>query len=189
MLAGMDQGWQPTTLPGVMRRSLVPHADPRGTLREAWRASWLSEQGLAPLAQANHTVSRAGALRGLHFHLRQTDIWVVLEGTGHVALADIRDQLAGGTEPAPTLSLELASGDCLLIPVGVAHGLWALTDVSLLYLVTTEYDTSDEHGFAWNDPDAGVDWPEGEPLLSERDRSAPSMAEAISRGRSRPGTG
>lgn len=188
MLAPMDQGWQSTSLPGVLRRSLVSHEDPRGTLREAWRASWLLGLGLPPLAQANHTVSRAGALRGLHFHLRQIDVWVVLDGRGHVGLADIRDLPGGGTGPVSTLSLELSSGDCLLIPVGVAHGLWALTDVSLLYLVTTEYDGSDEHGFAWNDPTADVSWPAGEPLLSERDRSAPTMDEAIRRGRSRPGS-
>ena len=189
MLGRMDAGWQPTSLPGVMRRSLLRHDDPRGTLREAWRASWLDQLDVAPLAQANHTISRAGALRGLHFHLRQTDLWVLLDGRGHVGLADIRGLLDGGGDPAPTLSLELASGDCLVIPVGVAHGLWALTDVSLLYLVTTEYDATDEHGFAWNDPNAGVSWPPGVPLLSERDRSAPSMDEAIRRGRSRPGAG
>jgi dTDP-4-dehydrorhamnose 3,5-epimerase len=188
MLGRMDEGWQPTSLSGVMRRALVPRDDARGTLREAWRASWLADLDVAPLAQANHTVSRAGALRGLHFHLRQTDMWVVLEGRAHVGLADIRGRLAGGTGPVPTLSLVLSSGDCLVIPVGVAHGLWALTDVSLLYLVTAEYDASDEHGFAWNDPGAGVSWPAGEPLLSERDRAAPTMAEALSRGRAQPGT-
>jgi dTDP-4-dehydrorhamnose 3,5-epimerase len=181
------KGWQATPLPGVMRRSLVRNDDARGTLREAWRASWLAGLDLPALAQANHTVSRAGTLRGLHFHVRQTDIWVVLDGRGHVGLADIRDLLETGTGRAPTLSLELASGDCLLIPTGVAHGLWALTDVSLLYLVTEEYDGSDEQGFAWNDPTAGVSWPAGEPLLSERDRSAPTLARAISAGRSRPG--
>lgn len=178
----MDQGWQSTPLPGVLRRSLVPHEDERGVLRESWRASWLAGLDLDPLAQANHTVSRAGALRGVHFHRRQTDIWVVLDGRGHVGLADIRDQLAGGGGLARTLSLELSSGDCLLIPAGVAHGLWALTQVSLLYLVTTEHDGSDEHGFAWNDPAVGVSWPPGVPLLSERDRSAPPLAEAIRPG-------
>ena len=188
MLARMDEGWQSTALPGVLRRALVPHTDPRGSLREAWRASWLAGLDVAPLAQANHTTSRAGALRGMHFHKRQTDISVVFEGRGHVGLVDIRDALGGGSGPYPTLSLELSSGDCLVIPAGVAHGLWALTDVSLLYLVTNEYDGTDEHGFVWNDPDAGVAWPAGEPLLSDRDRSAPQMAEAIRRGRSRPGT-
>jgi dTDP-4-dehydrorhamnose 3,5-epimerase len=182
MLARMDQGWQPTSIPGVLRRSLVRREDARGVLREAWRASWLDGLEVGSLAQANHTISRAGALRGVHFHLRQTDIWVVLDGHGHVGLADIRDQLARGSGPAPTLSLELTSGDCLVIPVGVAHGLWALNDVSLLYLVTNEYDGTDEHGFAWDDPEVGIQWPAGVPLLSERDRAAPSMAEAIRQG-------
>jgi dTDP-4-dehydrorhamnose 3,5-epimerase len=179
----MDQGWQPTSLPGVMRRSLVRHDDARGSLREAWRASWLADLELAPLAQANHTLSRAGVLRGLHFHLRQADLWVVLDGRGHVGLADIRGLLATGSGPVATLSLELSSGDCLLIPVGVAHGLWALTDVSLLYLVTSEYDASDEHGFAWNDPTAAVPWPAGSPILSERDSGAPPLAESVARAR------
>ncbi|HUP83268.1 MAG TPA: dTDP-4-dehydrorhamnose 3,5-epimerase family protein [Candidatus Limnocylindria bacterium] len=179
----MNDGWQPTSLPGVMRRALVRHDDPRGTLRETWRASWLDQLDVQPLAQANHTISRAGALRGLHLHLRQTDLWVMLDGRGHVGLADIRGLLDGRDEPVPTLSLELASGDCLLIPVGVAHGLWALTDVSLLYLVTTEYDATDEHGFAWNDPSAGVIWPAGSPILSDRDRSAPALADAVAKVR------
>jgi dTDP-4-dehydrorhamnose 3,5-epimerase len=183
MLARMEQGWRPTSMPGVMRRSLVPHDDPRGTLREAWRASWLADLQLDSLAQANHTVSRAGALRGVHFHLRQTDIWVLLDGRGDVGLADIRDLLAGGSGPAPTLNLELTSGDCLVIPVGVAHGLWALTGVSLLYLVTAEYDATDEHGFAWNDPAAAIPWRSGTPILSERDRSAPALADAVARAR------
>lgn len=189
MLVAMDKGWQQTSLRGVMRRSIQGHDDARGTLREAWRASWLADLGLGPLAQANHTLSRAGALRGLHFHMRQTDVWVVLDGRAVVGLADIRDRLAGQNSPVPTLSLDLSSGDCLLIPVGVAHGLWALTDVSLLYLVTAEYNATDEHGFAWNDAMTGVSWPSGEPVLSERDASAPSMEEAIRRGRARRGTG
>jgi dTDP-4-dehydrorhamnose 3,5-epimerase len=59
--------------------------------------------------------------------------------------------------------------------------------VRLLYIVTAEYDGTDEHGFAWNDPTAGVAWPEGTPLLSERDRSAPSLPVALERlGGERP---
>ena len=118
------------------------------------------------------------------FHLRQADLWVVLDGRAQVGLADIRALLAGdeGARPS-TLSLELTAGDCLLIPIGVAHGLWALTDVSLLYLVTAEYDATDEHGLAWNDPTAGLAWPAGAPLLSERDSAAPSLAEAVRRAR------
>jgi dTDP-4-dehydrorhamnose 3,5-epimerase len=184
----MDQGWQSTVIAGVVRRSLVSHADERGVLREAWRASWTADLGIGPIAQANHTATRAGALRGLHFHERQTDIWVVLEGDAHVGLVDIRPMVAGQPDAAPVpLSLELSSGDCLLIPIGVAHGLWALSDVRLLYIVTAEYDGHDEHGFAWDDAAAGVGWPDGTPLLSERDRSAPSLQIALERLRAERG--
>ena len=166
-----------------MRRSLTRHDDARGALREAWRASWTDPFG-GPIAQVNYTVTNAGALRGLHFHERQSDLWVVLDGQAHVGLADLRGLLAGeaGAEPV-AMSVELRAGDALLIPVGVAHGMWAVTAVSLLYVVTAEYDGTDEHGFAWNDPTAAVRWPNGTPVLSERDRAAPTLGEAVSRVR------
>jgi dTDP-4-dehydrorhamnose 3,5-epimerase len=181
MLTAMDDGWRPTLVRGVLRRTLVPHADDRGTLREAWRSSWTSAAIDAPVAQVNHTLTRAGALRGLHFHRRQTDIWVVLDGRAHIGLVDIRDLLAGGLGAGQKVELELVGGECLLIPNGVAHGMWALTDVSLLYLVNAEYDGTDEHGFAWDDPTAAIQWPAGTPLLSDRDRSAPSLLDAVRR--------
>jgi dTDP-4-dehydrorhamnose 3,5-epimerase len=182
MLRAMDPDWQTTEITGVLQRRLVRHEDERGVLREAWRSSWSAAPGSGPIVQANHTVTRAGSLRGLHFHQRQTDVWVVLDGRAHVGLVDIRDLITRGTM-GPRVALELGSGDCLLIPVGVAHGLWALTDVSLLYLVSTEYDGTDEHGFAWDDPTAAVHWPAGVPLLSDRDRSAPALEDALSRAR------
>ncbi|MEP7360062.1 MAG: dTDP-4-dehydrorhamnose 3,5-epimerase family protein [Chloroflexota bacterium] len=178
----MDQGWQSTHIAGVLRRKLVPHEDERGVLREAWRASWAADLGIGPVIQANDTVTRAGALRGMHLHLRQTDVWVVISGNGHAGLADVRPLLAGEKLDRPnTLSLELTDGDCLVIPTGVGHGLWALTDVTLLYIVTVEYDGTDEHGFAWNDPMVALAWPGATPILSERDRSAPLLSEAVNR--------
>jgi dTDP-4-dehydrorhamnose 3,5-epimerase len=53
--------------------------------------------------------------------------------------------------------------------------------VTLLYLVTNEYDGTDEYGFAWNDAEAGATWPEGQPILSVRDATAPSLSEALRR--------
>jgi dTDP-4-dehydrorhamnose 3,5-epimerase len=74
-----------------------------------------------------------------------------------------------------------------VIPAGVAHGFLALEPLDLLYLVTNEYDGSDELGFAWDDPAVGVPWPtvpgtpDGRPILSERDQSNPSLAELVAR--------
>jgi dTDP-4-dehydrorhamnose 3,5-epimerase len=70
----------------------------------------------------------------------------------------------------------------VVIPVGVAHGFLALEPLELVYLVTNEYDGTDELGFAWDDPAVDVPWPmldltpDGRPILSERDRSNPTLA-------------
>jgi dTDP-4-dehydrorhamnose 3,5-epimerase-like enzyme len=69
----------------------------------------------------------------------------------------------------------------------VAHGFLALETLALVYLVTAEYDDTDELGFAWDDPLAAVPWPvvpgqaDGRPILSGRDRSNPSLADLVGR--------
>ena len=63
------------------------------------------------------------------------------------------------------------------IPEGVAHGFYAHDDVIMTYLVTGEYDGSDELGIAWNDPDLGISWPDEEPILSERDQKNARLAD------------
>ena len=177
--AAMAHDWLPTALLGVMRRSVQMHDDVRGSFGEIWRASSTATLTAESFVQANLSRSEEGVLRGVHFHLRQKDMWVVLEGRAHVCLVDLRDRLAGGSTPPLAVAEVYEPGDAVLIPEGVAHGFWALDPVSLLYLVTNEYDGTDEHGFAWNDPDAAAEWPAGVPTLSERDAAAPSLAEAI----------
>ena len=82
---------------------------------------------------------------------------------------------------------ELTADDWVDIPTGVAHGFLALEPLELIYLVTNEYDGSDELGFAWDDPTAAVPWPavagrpDGGPILSERDRTNPSLPDLVAR--------
>jgi dTDP-4-dehydrorhamnose 3,5-epimerase len=65
----------------------------------------------------------------------------------------------------------------LYIPPGVAHGFYAETDLTLLYLVDAEFTGEDEFGLAWDDPDVAIAWPSPDPILSDRDRSNPSLRE------------
>jgi dTDP-4-dehydrorhamnose 3,5-epimerase len=181
MLPGMREEWQPTDIEGVYVRRVVAHDDARGSFRELWRSSWTDPLGAGEFVQANLSRSTAGVLRGLHFHLRQADLWLVLRGRVHVALVDVRPLLRGSQGSPLTTHIELADDAALLIPAGVAHGFWALSDVDLVYLVSNEYDGTDEHGFGWNDPALEQGWPEGRPILSPRDESAPSIAEAVRR--------
>ncbi len=193
----------PSGLAGVRFGSIVRHADERGSFRElgraaAFPASSAAEAGVAGaggaggageprFVQANLSTSAAGVLRGLHYHRRQLDYWTVVSGRALVALVDVRPLLAGGVPGARAVveTRELAADDWVVIPAGVAHGFLALEPLELLYLVTNEFDGSDELGFAWDDPSVDVPWPaipatpDGRPILSERDRSNPTLAELV----------
>ena len=64
----------------------------------------------------------------------------------------------------------------LYIPRGIAHGFYAETDICLQYLVDRYFTGADEFGIAWDDRDLGIHWPATDPILSERDRSNPTLA-------------
>lgn len=155
-------------IPGVERRDLVAHADERGTLREIWRRS------VQPLEmrQALVTVSLPGALRGMHYHLRQEDLCYVSHGRVFMALVDLR------STDADAETFWLDSGASLLIPAGVAHGYATVEGATMTYLLTTEVDGSDEFGFRYDDPEARIAWPVATPTLSARDRGAGTLAAA-----------
>jgi dTDP-4-dehydrorhamnose 3,5-epimerase len=186
----------PSTLPGVRYGAIQRHADVRGAFRELWRDSAFpalgrEETGAPPgstprFVQANLSTSAAGVLRGLHYHRRQLDYWTVASGRAFVALVDVRPQIER-RGPAVVETRELVADEWVVIPAGVAHGFLALEPLELLYLVTNEFDGSDELGFAWDDPAVAVPWPpldvtpDGRPILSDRDRSNPTLAELVER--------
>jgi dTDP-4-dehydrorhamnose 3,5-epimerase len=183
-----------SSLPGVRFGAIARHGDSRGAFRELWRASSFpaltaeatgSPAGSEPqFVQVNQSTSAAGVLRGLHYHRRQLDYWVVGTGRALIALVDVRP-VVDGRGSATVETRELAADDWVVIPAGVAHGFLALEALELVYLVTNEFDGGDELGFAWDDPAVGVPWPpvgatpDGRPILSDRDRSNPSLAELV----------
>lgn len=181
----MTNSWTPTAIEGVMRRSIPHFEDQRGAFTELWRHSLTAELSDERFVQANLSRSRAGVLRGMHFHRRQVDLWVLVEGRAIVANTDLRplfDRTRGDADELPHSQLvSLEPGDALYIPRLVAHGFWAPEDMALVYLVSNEYDSSDELGFAWNDPAAGIDWPDRQPTLSDRDLQNPPLAEELAR--------
>jgi dTDP-4-dehydrorhamnose 3,5-epimerase len=182
---------------GVRFGRVTRHADARGSFRELWRAGDLGaiDPLLAGLprgsevrfVQANLSASAAGVLRGLHYHRRQLDYWIVASGRAFVALVDVRPVLEGSGSRALVETREMGPDEWVVIPAGVAHGFLALEPLELIYLVTAEYDGTDELGFAWDDPAVAVPWPavaataDGRPIVSDRDQSNPSLAELVAR--------
>ncbi len=159
---------------GVLLVTPKVKGDERGSLRETFRQEWL---GSVPnMVQGTRSESKAGVIRALHYHLRQADYWYVPRGRIFVAMYDLR-------RSSPTrgmrMTLEIGEGadTAVYIPPGVAHGFQALTDAALTYLVDRYYDPNDENGLAWDDPDAAIPWPLADPILSDRDKQNPKLAD------------
>lgn len=158
---------------GVKIVRLKALSDERGRFLETFRKEWFPERTWERV-QTNRSDSRAGVLRGLHYHFHQVDYWYVTQGRIRVGLADLRKNSPtfGASE-----TIELGDhNECgLYIPSGVAHGFHALTDATLIYLVDNYYDGSDEFGVAWDDPDLAVPWNVSAPIVSARDRNNPQL--------------
>ena len=147
---------------GVLRIPLRRLEDERGWFCELRRDSALPRR----MVQTNLSFSRAGVIRGLHFHERgQDDLFACLSGTARVVVFDRK------TGEAFTEDIGDENPVAVYVPGRHAHGFEALTDVLFCYHVTEEYDPADpdEHGIPWDDPRVKDLWSTKDPILSARD--------------------
>lgn len=177
-----------TGFEGALRLVPTVFPDQRGTFHEWFKASAFEEATGYPLdlQQANMSTSRAGALRGLHYAEvppGQGKLVVCPAGAVFDVLVDVR---AGSETFGRWAGFELSAENRqgLYIPAGFAHGFLALSDATVVYLTTSEYQPEVEHGIDPFDPRIGVEWPEtpGERVLSEKDAQAPGLDEAAASG-------
>ena len=173
-------------LPDVWRIALRPHEDDRGLFVERWRADRAADLGLPPLVQLNHSRSRRGSLRGLHFQTpphAQGKLVGVVRGSVFDVVVDLR-------RGAPTFgrwagtTLDEATQELLWVPRGFAHGFLVLSEVAdVIYQVDAGYAPQAEGGLAWDDPGLAIDWPldPGQtPVLSPKDAAWPTLADLCS---------
>ena len=149
----------------VERFPLTRHEDERGWFAELVRTSALPK----PICQANLSRSRAGVIRGLHYHERgQDDLFVCLSGAVRVVVLD--------RTTGETFSEDIGDVNpvAIYVPGVHAHGYEALSDSLFTYLVTEEYDAArpDEHGIPWDDERVRHLWSTSSPILSARDASS-----------------
>lgn len=157
----------------VQIAELRPFGDERGQFVETFRKEWFPQRSWE-LIQSNRSQSRAGVLRGLHYHFHQVDYWHVVSGQIRVGLVDLRpDSPTHLSTQMLELNGETPQG--IFIPVGVAHGFFAVTDATLIYIVDNYYSGEDELGVAWNDPTLGLEWGTTAPRLSGRDADNPLL--------------
>ena len=150
-------------------------ADERGEFMETFRKEWFPERSW-DIVQSNRSQSAPGVLRGLHYHHHQVDYWQLVAGRIRVALADLRPT-SPTYQAVEVLDLDAATPVGLFIPTGVAHGFYAQSAATLIYLVDNYYNGSDELGVAWNDTHLAVPWGITSPILSERDAKNPFLAD------------
>jgi dTDP-4-dehydrorhamnose 3,5-epimerase len=162
-----------TLIRGVQHADIEIHGDSRGWFAETFRRTWFPHRDWDEV-QINLATSRAGVLRGLHYHFRQIDYWCLVSGRVRVGLYDLRpgSPTLGARE---SVVLDAATPAGLFIPVGVAHGYLALTDIAISYVVDRYFDGSDEYGVAWDDPDIAIPWGIDKPTLSARDAANPRL--------------
>lgn len=163
----------------------TPHVfrDARGFIFESYnRETWLSHGIDTVFVQDNHSSSTRGTLRGLHFQLppaAQVKLVRCVRGKIWDVAVDIR---VGSPTFGHWVGAELSADNFrqLYVPAGFAHGFCVLSDeAEVLYKTSATYSRPHEQGILWSDKGLGIAWPVAEPLLSERDRGAPSLAEYL----------
>lgn len=162
------------TIAGVQIARLKVYADERGEFMEVFRREWFPQVSWERL-QSNRSNSKANVLRGLHYHFHQVDYWYVPKGRIRAAMLDLRPQ-SPTYKATQVIEMGEENNIGLFIPIGVAHGFYALTDCTLLYFVNNYYDSTDEFGVAWDDPAVAMPWGAESPILSGRDLSNPHMS-------------
>ena len=170
----------PTKLEGVVLLEPQVHGDERGFMVETFSRDAWAELGVdAEFVQQNHSRSLRGTLRGLHFQTEPGQAKLVRCARGEIL--DVAVDLRRGS---PTFGqweghlLDDRRHRQLYVPIGFGHGFAVLSEsADVTYMLSSLYDPATESGIAWDDPDVGVEWGVSEPLLSERDRSAPRLSE------------
>jgi dTDP-4-dehydrorhamnose 3,5-epimerase len=165
----------PTSIADTFALETELAVDERGWVGELLRSYWVAD---AEFLQWNVVHSVAGTLRGMHWHEQHHDLIAPVAGRVLVGLADLRR--GSPTERrAELLELDAARPTAVVVPPGVAHGLYSPETTTLLYGVSRYWDPTDEFGVAFDDRDVGVEWPVArtDVILSERDRGLPALAE------------
>ena len=169
-----------TNIPDV--KIVVPQVfgDDRGFFKEVIHPKKLASHGINHrFVQVNHSKSQKGTLRGLHFQLppyEQSKFVRVLSGTIIDVAVDVRPN-------SPTfkqnvlVELSAENHKMLYVPIGFAHGFYAVTDCEVEYACGDIYSADFERSIRWDDNDLNINWPDQNPLLSEKDEKAKHLSD------------
>jgi dTDP-4-dehydrorhamnose 3,5-epimerase len=169
-----------TRLDGPILLAPDVRSDDRGFFLETFRADAWARAGVdVEFVQDNHSRSGRGTLRGMHFQTRPGQAKLI-----RCARGEILDVIVDLRRGSPTFgeweahALDDASARQLFVPVGFAHGFCVLSEVAdVVYKCSSYYDGATEAELAYDDPEVGIEWPQLDLIVSQRDRAAPRLAE------------
>ena len=169
-------------IPDVVMIEPKVFGDARGFFMETWQKKVFIEAGIAAeFVQDNHSRSRKGILRGLHYQIHNPQGKLV-----RAIFGEIFDVAVDLRKSSPTFGHwvgELLSADnkrMMWVPEGFAHGFYVTSDEAEVVYKTTDYYTPHyERCISWDDPALAIEWPlQGEPILSEKDRKGSDFHKA-----------
>jgi dTDP-4-dehydrorhamnose 3,5-epimerase len=172
----------PTALPEVRLLEPRTYADDRGYFFESWNARVFAAAGIdAAFVQDNHSRSRQGVLRGLHYQVEhaQGKLVRVVAGEVYDVAVDLRRSSPRfGRSVGVVLSAE--NRKMLWVPPGFAHGFLTLSEsADFLYKTTDYWHAQHERTLLWSDPALGIDWPlSAAPVLAPRDAAGTPLVDA-----------
>jgi dTDP-4-dehydrorhamnose 3,5-epimerase len=169
-----------TALPGVFLIEPDVFKDERGFFMETYHQRRYAEGGIdCQFVQDNHSHSRRGVLRGLHYQLKHSQGKLI-----YVTGGEIFDVAVDIRHGSPTFGkwvgahLTEENGRQIYIPKGFAHGFCTLSGTAdVIYKCTDFYFPGDEFGIYWADPDIGIEWPDIKPILSNKDSRNPRLTD------------
>jgi dTDP-4-dehydrorhamnose 3,5-epimerase len=169
----------PTRISGPVLVEPVVHGDERGFFQETYRANVFASFGVKDeFVQDNHSRSRLGIVRGMHFQPGMAKLIRCVRGEIFDVLVDLR---RGSPTFGQWESFELGDSNhhVLYCPDGFAHGFCVLSQIAdVVYKTSSYYDPELEAGFRYDDPEVAIRWPEDLELLpSARDAGAPTLGE------------
>lgn len=175
-------------VPGAYEITPAQLGDARGLFLEWYRADRMAEVLGHPLelAQVNCSVSSRGVLRGIHFAEvppGQAKYVTCIAGAGLDVIVDLRVGSASFGQH-DVVRIDTVDRRAVYVGEGIGHAFLALEDgTAISYLLSEPYAPGREHGVHPLDPALAIGWPDDvEPMLSDKDRAAPTLAEAEAAG-------
>ena len=171
----------PTAIPDVRLIEPVVRSDDRGFFLETWNARAFAAAGIdASFVQDNHSRSRHGVLRGLHYQIEHAQGKLVRCIAGEVF--DVAVDLRKGSSTfgrAIGIALSGENRRMLWIPPGFAHGFVVVSaEADFLYKVTDYWHPEHERTLLWNDPALAIAWPVATPVVNAKDAAGTPLAAA-----------